>query len=62
MAGPGHINFFLSYKYFSDLVNKIITENNNFGETQEGKNISINNVFFLFIINKIELNLLAGRD
>ena len=45
MAGPGHINFFLSYKYFSDLVNKIITENNNFGETQEGKNISINNEF-----------------
>jgi len=45
VAQPGYLNFYLSKKYLQEVVLKINTENNNFGNSQVGKNIKINNEF-----------------
>jgi len=45
IAKPGFINFYLSQKYFQDLVEKINVEKENFGNSQIGKGIKINNEF-----------------
>ena len=36
VAGPGFMNFFLSRKWFSDVVENVITEKENFGKTDFG--------------------------
>ena len=45
VAAPGYINFYLSKKYLQELVEKINTEKNDFGNSEIGKNIKINNEF-----------------
>jgi arginyl-tRNA synthetase len=45
VAEPGYINFYLSEKYLQDVVGKINAEKNNFGNSQIGKNIKVNNEF-----------------
>lgn len=37
IAGPGFINFFLNQKWFSSVVDNVITEKENFGRTDLGK-------------------------
>lgn len=37
IAGPGFINFFLNQKWFSSVVENVITEKTNFGRTELGK-------------------------
>lgn len=45
VAAPGYINFYLSKKYLQEVVKKINAEKNDFGNSQIGKNIKINNEF-----------------
>lgn len=45
VVAPGYINFYLSKKYLQDLVEKISTEKEKFGNSQIGKNIKVNNEF-----------------
>jgi len=45
VAKPGFINFYLSKKYFQDLVEKINSEKANFGNSKIGEGIKINNEF-----------------
>ena len=37
IAGPGFINFFLGRRWFSDVVNTVISEKDNYGRTETGK-------------------------
>ncbi len=37
IAGPGFINFFLGRRWFSEVVNTVITEKDNYGKTETGK-------------------------
>lgn len=37
IAGPGFINFFLGRKWFSDVVEDVLRENDNYGKTDYGK-------------------------
>jgi len=45
IAKPGFINFYLSKKYFQDLVEKINAEKEKFGNSKIGDGIKINNEF-----------------
>ncbi|HPX94449.1 MAG TPA: arginine--tRNA ligase [Candidatus Moranbacteria bacterium] len=45
VAAPGYLNFYLSKKYLQDVVKKINAEKENFGASQKGKGIKINNEF-----------------
>ena len=45
VAAPGYLNFYLSKKYLQDLVLKIATEKNNFGNSKIGDGIKVNNEF-----------------
>lgn len=45
VAAPGYINFYLSKKYLQDVVGKINAEKENFGASQKGEGIKINNEF-----------------
>jgi len=45
VAKPGYINFYLSKKYLQDVVGKINTEKNDFGNSKIGKGIKVNNEF-----------------
>ncbi len=45
VAAPGYLNFYLSKKYLQDVVGKINAEKENFGASQKGKGIKINNEF-----------------
>ncbi len=44
-AQPGYLNFYLSKKYLQDVVEKINTEKENFGNSEIGKNIKVNDEF-----------------
>ena len=37
VAGPGFLNFFLSRKWFSDVVKNVLDEGENYGKTELGK-------------------------
>ena len=37
IAGPGFINFFLGRRWFSEVVNTVISEKDNYGRTETGK-------------------------
>ena len=45
IAKPGFINFHLSQKYFENLIEKIISEKENFGNSEIGSGVKINNEF-----------------
>ncbi len=45
VAAPGYINFYFSKKYLQALVLQINTEKNDFGNSEIGKNIKVNNEF-----------------
>lgn len=45
VAAPGYLNFYFSKKYLQDLIVKINTEKENFGNSEIGKGIKINNEF-----------------
>jgi arginyl-tRNA synthetase len=45
VAAPGHVNFHLSRKYFQDKVAEINKQKENFGNSQVGKGVKINNEF-----------------
>jgi arginyl-tRNA synthetase len=45
VVAPGYLNFHLSKKFLQDLVVKINSEKENFGNSEIGKNIKINNEF-----------------
>ncbi len=42
VAGPGYINFYLSPEYFSNLIQKINEEGENFGNNESGKGKRVN--------------------
>jgi arginyl-tRNA synthetase len=45
VAAPGYLNFHLSKKYLRTVVEQIVAKKNDFGNSELGKNIKINNEF-----------------
>ncbi len=45
VVAPGYLNFYLSEKFLQEIVEKINTEKENFGNSEIGKGIKINNEF-----------------
>lgn len=45
VVAPGYLNFFLSKKYLQNVVEKIEKEKKDFGNSELGKNIKVNNEF-----------------
>ncbi|HOW60835.1 MAG TPA: arginine--tRNA ligase [Candidatus Moranbacteria bacterium] len=45
IAVPGYINFHLSKKYLQEVVRKINSEKNNFGNSKDGNGVKVNNEF-----------------
>ncbi len=45
VAGPGHLNFFLSQHYFSDLIGEILVKGNHYGDDLFGIGEKVNNEF-----------------
>ena len=52
IAGPGFMNFFLGRKWFSDVVENVLSEKENFGKTELGKGKKVLVEFVLQIRKK----------
>jgi arginyl-tRNA synthetase len=45
VAGPGHLNFFLQNKVFTDALKKVLSDEGGYGDSQVGSGVKVNNEF-----------------